>query len=126
MMGNLGRATYVNSTENVWPFSTNVCDDRTRNSQKINSCRHSIHVEGMYPRQGRGAPEIDLLEVLFMDEGFDEPVLSTSLQVAPGVFSKKRPEAGYEPNEARNSARALWKHPSLTKTHILPLCFFLT
>jgi len=33
MMGNLGRATYVNSTENIWPFSTNVCDERTEYSQ---------------------------------------------------------------------------------------------
>ncbi|CAB9513078.1 Beta-glucan synthesis-associated protein KRE6 [Seminavis robusta] len=101
MMGNLGRATYINSTENKWPFSTNVCDNRTRNSQLVNSCPDS-YLRGSAPTMpqgsGRGAPEIDLLEVMMMDEYFESPILSTSLQVAPGVPTEKRPLLGQEPN----------------------------
>lgn len=103
MMGNLGRATYVNSTENMWPFSTNVCDKRTKNSQLINSCWDSEKQIGMPRGRGRGAPEVDLLEVMMMDQYFDHPILSTSLQVAPGVPTKERPPLGQEPNEVSYS-----------------------
>jgi hypothetical protein len=48
--------------------------------------------------RGRGAPEIDLLEVMMMDEHFSNPIISTSLQVAPGVPDAKRPELGHDPN----------------------------
>lgn len=98
MMGNLGRATFIDSTENMWPFSTNVCDERTRNSQLINSCRGSERFPGMPVGRGRGAPEIDILEVMMMDEYFDNPILSTSLQVAPGVPGELRPTLGQAPN----------------------------
>jgi hypothetical protein len=101
MMGNLGRATYVNSTENMWPFSTNVCDERTRDSQLINSCKDAERFPGMPAGRGRGAPEIDLLEVMMMDEYFENPILSTSLQVAPGVPTDERPQLGQEPNAVR-------------------------
>lgn len=98
MMGNLGRATYVNSTENMWPFSTNICDERTRDSQLINSCADNPQFPGMPSGRGRGAPEIDLLEVMYMDEYFEHPILSTSLQVAPGVSEDMRPPLGQVPN----------------------------
>lgn len=101
MMGNLGRATYVNSTENMWPFSTNVCDERTRDSQLINSCKGAERFPGMPVGRGRGAPEIDLLEVMNMDQYFEHPILSTSLQVAPGVPDDERPLLGQEPNAVR-------------------------
>eukprot|EP00934_Nitzschia_sp_Nitz4_P001055 Nitzschia sp. Nitz4//scaffold152_size53828//42992//44854//NITZ4_006750-RA/size53828-augustus-gene-0.93-mRNA-1//1//CDS//3329537226//1055//frame0 len=99
MMGNLGRATFVNSTEDMWPFSTNVCDKRTKHSQLVNSCWNRDEEEGMPWGRGRGAPEIDLLEVMMMDEYFVSPVLSTSLQVAPGVPDSQRPLLGREPTE---------------------------
>ena len=99
MMGNLGRATYVDSTENMWPFSTNVCDERTRHSQLINSCWGAERFPGMPAGRGRGAPEIDLLEVMMMDQYFTSPILSTSLQVAPGVPDSKRPQLGQLPNK---------------------------
>lgn len=106
MMGNLGRATYVPSTENIWPFSTNVCDERTRYSQRINSCKDGPVFPGMPQGRGRGAPEIDLLEVMFMDEYFTNPVLSTSLQVAPGVPETQRPTLGHYPNTSQ-----IWYSP---------------
>ena len=98
MMGNLARATYVNSSERVWPFSASVCDDRTRHSQLINSCPEAGgNREYDLPNdRGRGAPEIDLLEAMCMDV-FDNPILSVSLQVAPGI-AQHRPTPGHAPN----------------------------
>jgi hypothetical protein len=88
MMGNLARATYINSTERIWPYSTNVCDNRTMfGQQEINSCSSDM---------GRGAPEIDILEIMYM-EPWPHPVLSTSLQVAPGL-EEQRPVSGFPPN----------------------------
>ncbi len=112
MMGNLGRATYIDSTENVWPFSTNICDERTRNSQLINSCWGAERFPGMPAGRGRGAPEIDLLEVMMMDEYFTNPILSTSLQVAPGVTDSVRPKLGQSPNVVshRILEDAKWRH----------------
>jgi hypothetical protein len=90
----------------MWPFSTNVCDERTRNSQLINSCKDGPQFPGMPIGRGRGAPEIDLLEVMYMDDYFTSPVLSTSLQVAPGVPQKQRPSLGQYPN-----ASQIWYSP---------------
>ena len=106
LMGNLGRATFVSSTENMWPFSTNVCDDRTRNSQLLNSCRGGPQFPGIPRGRGRGAPEIDLFEVMYLDDYFTSPVLSTSLQVAPGVPEKQRPVLGHSPNTSQ-----IWYSP---------------
>jgi beta-glucan synthesis-associated protein KRE6 len=100
MMGNLGRATYINSTENMWPFSANVCNNRTRDSQLVNVCPGADRIEGMPLGQGRGSPEVDILEVMYMDI-FDHPVLSQSLQVAPGVPAKERPVLGHAPTLVR-------------------------
>ncbi|GIL64344.1 hypothetical protein Vafri_18312 [Volvox africanus] len=79
-LGNLGRAGYMRSTEGVWPFSYDICDDNAlhkqdwtdHNGQRINQCNST---------QGRGAPEIDLLEVGVWESS--KPELSTSFQVAP-------------------------------------------
>jgi len=99
MMGNLARATYVNSSERLWPFSTNVCDDRTRYSQLINSCFDTSNPHHMPNDRGRGAPEIDLLECMYMADLFEHPILSVSLQVAPGIVAPKhRPVPGHAPN----------------------------
>lgn len=98
MLGNLARATYINSTENLWPFSTNVCDERTRYSQLVNSCPGTNDAGyGLGDEhRGRGAPEIDILEVMYMDV-FEDPLLSASLQVAPGIVHH-RPVPGHAPN----------------------------
>lgn len=98
MMGNMARATYVNSSDLVWPFSTNVCDNRTRNAQLVNSCPDSNNNAqyNMPKNRGRGAPEVDVLEMMYMDM-FEHPILSSSLQVAPGV-DHNRPIPGHVPN----------------------------
>ncbi|PNW74802.1 hypothetical protein CHLRE_12g509200v5 [Chlamydomonas reinhardtii] len=79
-LGNLGRAGYLRSTDGMWPFSYDTCD---RNAvaqqpwsdhvgQRINACNST---------KGRGAPEIDLLEVGVWQS--KNPQLSTSLAIAP-------------------------------------------
>ncbi|RLN67014.1 hypothetical protein BBJ28_00006794 [Nothophytophthora sp. Chile5] len=79
MMGNLGRAIFSASTNRMWPFSYNKCEpdifDPT--NQRISACDDSPGY-GMNANQGRGAPEIDLLE----GGGL---AISSSLQIAPGM-----------------------------------------
>jgi len=96
MMGNLARATYLDTTDHMWPFSTNVCNNQTRNSQEINACNDNPGY-GLQPNRGRGAPEVDFLEVMFMEHVFPNPLLSASLQVAPGKPTD-RPALGKLPN----------------------------
>ena len=94
MLGNLARATYVQSSENIWPFSTNVCDNRTLHAQAINSCSS---VPYLPPHRGRGSPEIDILEAMYMKE-WEHPVLSSSLQVAPGKEGNRPTPGPHLPN----------------------------
>ncbi|ETL91040.1 hypothetical protein L917_10364 [Phytophthora nicotianae] len=79
MMGNLGRAIFSASTNRMWPFSYNRCEPEVFNpeNQRINACNDNPGY-GMHPNQGRGAPEIDLLE----GGGL---AISSSLQIAPGM-----------------------------------------
>ncbi|KAG6953518.1 hypothetical protein JG688_00012791 [Phytophthora aleatoria] len=79
MMGNLGRAIFSASTNRMWPFSYNKCepDVFSPENQRINACNYNPGY-GMNPNQGRGAPEIDLLE----GGGL---AISSSLQIAPGM-----------------------------------------
>jgi beta-glucanase (GH16 family) len=88
MLGNLARATYVNSTEHMWPFSSNVCDERVE-AQEINACQSHSH-------RGRGAPEVDLMEVMYVSQ-INASIMSSSLQVAPGL-AEDRPVLGQTPN----------------------------
>ena len=103
MMGNLARATYVGSSDYMWPFSYSQCDTRTRKSQEINACSRVNHY-GLDPFQGRGAPEIDLIESMQGDKGklpntfIERPYQSASLQVAPGV-EIDRPSLGHRPHK---------------------------
>jgi beta-glucanase (GH16 family) len=78
MLGNLGRATYESSTNNIWPWSFNTCDRKLQQSQDISACNEQNHY-GMNAFQGRGATEIDILEVMtgFSDgplAGTDPPI----------------------------------------------------
>ncbi|TMW65129.1 hypothetical protein Poli38472_009296 [Pythium oligandrum] len=79
MMGNLGRAIFSASTNRMWPFSYNECDDSVFPSanQRISACDPNPG-SGMNPYQGRGAPEIDILE----GGGTD---ISSSIQAGPGM-----------------------------------------
>lgn len=103
MLGNLARATYVGSSNYIWPYSYNHCDEKNRESQSISACSKVGHF-GMDPGQGRGSPEIDILEAMM---GTDEklpstnitrPYFSTSLQIAPGLEGT-RPNLGKLPKK---------------------------
>ena len=67
MLGNLARATYVGSSDYMWPYSFNKCDERGRMSQAINACSKVNHY-GLDPEVGRGAPEIDVIEAMQGDD----------------------------------------------------------
>uniref|UniRef100_K3X0G6 GH16 domain-containing protein n=1 Tax=Globisporangium ultimum (strain ATCC 200006 / CBS 805.95 / DAOM BR144) TaxID=431595 RepID=K3X0G6_GLOUD len=79
LMGNLGRAIFSASTSRMWPFSYNECNDDVFNStnQRISACDANPG-SGMNPNQGRGAPEIDILEG-------GGAAISSSIQVGPGM-----------------------------------------
>ncbi|GKY95287.1 hypothetical protein MPSEU_000490600 [Mayamaea pseudoterrestris] len=102
LLGNLARATYVGSSNFMWPFSYNQCDKRTRNSQEIDACAQVNHY-GLASFQGRGAPEIDIIEAMQGDASelpntfIKRPYQSTSLQVAPGI-ENDRPVLGHRPH----------------------------
>lgn len=100
MMGNLARATYVASSQNMWPFSYEPCARSTQRKQEVSGCAIRPHF-GLNAKQGRGAPEIDLLEVMPGDGVMGMPIppyimkkpfYSTSLQLAPAA--KVRPFNG--------------------------------
>ena len=79
MLGNLGRATYESSTNNIWPWSFDTCDRDLQPGQKISACNTENHF-GMKAHQGRGATEIDIVEVMYgvvkdgMLPGTDPPI----------------------------------------------------
>jgi hypothetical protein len=87
MLGNLARATYVGSSDFMWPYSFNQCDEKRRKSQEINACQKITHY-GMDKGMGRGAPEIDLIEAMqgaadkLPNTNITRPYQSCSLQVS--------------------------------------------
>mmetsp|Transcript_40583 Transcript_40583/g.85189 ORF Transcript_40583/g.85189 Transcript_40583/m.85189 type:complete len:628 (+) Transcript_40583:141-2024(+) len=103
MLGNLARATYVGSSNFIWPYSYNECDEKNRHSQKISACSKVGHY-GMKPGQGRGSPEIDILEAMMgspeklPNTNITRPYFSTSLQIAPGLEGV-RPQLGKLPKK---------------------------
>jgi beta-glucanase (GH16 family) len=93
LLGNLARHTYVGSTNHIWPWSSNQCNDKARHAQRINACMNAQHY-GLKSGVGRGSPEIDVFEVqagpirhntgAFLQSPVGQPFMSTSYQVAPG------------------------------------------
>lgn len=87
LLGNLARATYVGSSDYMWPFSYDQCTEENRHSQEVNACSRVGHY-GMQPGVGRGAPEIDVLEAMQGDHSklpntrIRRPYVSASLQVS--------------------------------------------
>ncbi|RLN50326.1 hypothetical protein BBJ29_010052 [Phytophthora kernoviae] len=79
MLGNLGRAIFSASTNRMWPFSYDKCDPDVFDPsyQRISACDDNPGY-GLNPNQGRGAPEIDVLEG-------SGNLISSSLQIAPGM-----------------------------------------
>ncbi|KAJ8598816.1 hypothetical protein CTAYLR_008653 [Chrysophaeum taylorii] len=100
LLGAMARATYVASTDWMWPWSYNTCDRERQYTQEINACEPSPHY-GLRPNTGRGAPEIDILEAMpgvgTLNYGLEKPYWSTSYQVAPGKLHD-RPVEGKRPN----------------------------
>eukprot|EP00566_Odontella_aurita_P007245 CAMPEP_0113567588 /NCGR_PEP_ID=MMETSP0015_2-20120614/23356_1 /TAXON_ID=2838 /ORGANISM="Odontella" /LENGTH=717 /DNA_ID=CAMNT_0000469993 /DNA_START=237 /DNA_END=2390 /DNA_ORIENTATION=+ /assembly_acc=CAM_ASM_000160 len=101
MLGNLGRATYLASTNNIWPWSYDTCDRERQEAQSVSACNEANHY-GLNPRQGRGATEIDIIEGMMGDSGgpladtvpaVDLPYVDMTLQVAPGIQTN-RPQPG--------------------------------
>jgi len=104
MLGNLGRATYLSSTNNIWPWSFDTCDRKLQHAQALSACNEQNHF-GMHPKKGRGSTEIDLIEVMTGDsngplKGTDPPIslpyCDMTLQVAPGI-KHNRPSNGALP-----------------------------
>lgn len=100
LLGNLARATYVSSSNNVWPWSYNSCSKRMQKQQAFSACNKVNHYD-LHPYQGRGAPEIDILEAMPGKEKLEHtttelPYFSTSFQVAPGHLNS-RPDNGLPP-----------------------------
>jgi hypothetical protein len=91
LMGNLARATYVGSSNNIWPWSYDECNRELQHQQAISKCNKVNHFD-LYSNQGRGAPEIDILEVMpgrsdkLINTDIRRPYYSSSLQVAPGIY----------------------------------------
>lgn len=97
LLGNLARATYVGSSDYVWPFSYDICDEENRQSQEVSACSRVGHY-GMEIGRGRGAPEIDVIESMQGDRkeklphtNVRRPYQSSSLQVGPLAFEARFP-----------------------------------
>jgi len=63
LLGNLARATYVGSSNNVWPWSYDECSPELQAQQLFSACNKVNHYD-LEGGRGRGAPEIDLLEAM--------------------------------------------------------------
>ncbi|RHY25009.1 hypothetical protein DYB32_008565 [Aphanomyces invadans] len=77
LMGNLGRALFSASTTRMWPWTYNECVADLSPHQAISACNANPGY-GLNPNQGRGAPEIDILEG-------GGAAISSSIQIAPGM-----------------------------------------
>ncbi|RHZ08788.1 hypothetical protein DYB26_010001 [Aphanomyces astaci] len=82
LMGNLGRALFAGSTTRMWPWTYNECDADLAPHQAISACNPNPGF-GLNPNQGRGAPEIDILEG-------GGAAISSSIQIAPGMPDQYR------------------------------------
>ncbi|SMR59166.1 unnamed protein product [Zymoseptoria tritici ST99CH_1E4] len=93
-MGNLGRPGYMATTDGVWPYTYDTCDTGiTPNQsmtdgtsflpgQRLSTCTCSGE-DHPTPGTGRGAPEIDIIEVSADWGGKGIGVATQSYQVAP-------------------------------------------
>lgn len=105
LLGNLGRATFETSTNLMWPWSYSKCNRDLQHAQEISGCDITTHYS-MQEGRGRGATEIDIIEVMpgpsgklpFLKNNVQRPYTAMTLQIAPGIpASKKRPPAGALP-----------------------------
>ena len=63
LLGNLGRATFEGSTNLMWPWSFDKCNRNLQHAQEVSGCDITGHYN-MQPGKGRGATEIDVVEVM--------------------------------------------------------------
>lgn len=105
LLGNLGRATFESSTNKMWPWSYEKCDREKQKGQSLSGCAVTEHY-AMKANKGRGATEIDIIEVMagvdsslpLVHNNLSRPYSSMTLQLAPGVPAKdNRPPAGTLP-----------------------------
>lgn len=93
-MGNLGRPGYLSTTDGLWPYTYQACDAGiTPNQsqtdglsylpgQRLPSCTCPGE-DHPTPGKGRGAPEIDIIEVGATYPPHNMPIATQSYQVAP-------------------------------------------
>ncbi|VEU36983.1 unnamed protein product [Pseudo-nitzschia multistriata] len=130
MLGNLARATYVGSSDYMWPYSYNKCDASNRLSQEISSCSR-VHHYGMEDYRGRGAPEIDVIESMQGDAeklpstNITRPYQSASYQVAPGI-ERDRPVLGLKPKQGHWYSGMEYNHNNLTRSELNPFFYGVT
>lgn len=100
MFGNLGRVLHEQSISNVWPWSYDVCDPvfeqkmLPKERPRLSTCHHNPE-DKLLSRQGRGAPEINLIEGWGNPDGSGEAI--QSLKVAPRIPHWFRPIKNTEP-----------------------------
>ncbi|RMZ71946.1 glycoside hydrolase family 16 [Pyrenophora seminiperda CCB06] len=93
-MGNLGRPGYLSTTDGLWPYTYQACDvGITPNQSSPDGLSHlpgqrlpSCTCPGEdhpTPGTGRGAPEIDIIEVGASSGPDGHPIATQSYQVAP-------------------------------------------
>jgi len=127
MMGNLVRATYVGSSDFMWPYSYNQCDTTNRLSQQISACSRVNHY-GMHDFRGRGAPEIDVIEAMQGDAeklpstNITRPYQSASFQVSPGI-ERDRPVIGLKPKQGHWYTGMEYNENNLTKSELNPFFY---
>jgi hypothetical protein len=51
LLGNMARATYVGSSNNVWPWSYNSCAKGAQSQQRFSACNRVNHYD-LHPYQG--------------------------------------------------------------------------
>jgi beta-glucanase (GH16 family) len=93
-LGNLGRPGYLATTDGVWPYTYQACDEGiTPNQsspdglsslpgQRLPSCT-CPNADHPTPGRGRGAPEIDIAEAGASFPPSSLPIATQSYQVAP-------------------------------------------
>ena len=111
LLGNLARATFVASSNNVWPWSYNKCNPTLQHRQAISACNIVNHYD-LLSKNGRGAPEVDILEAMpgkeeLINTPINKPYFSSSYQVAPGFQD-------YRPDVATNPAPGMWYEDGIT------------
>lgn len=106
LMGNLGRATFKDSSDGTWSYSYDHCSQtdpvpgaspQYGSGQRISKCNPDPG-SGLRPHQGRGATEIDLFEAMADDawSGF-----TSSMQLSPKLPPELRPTQGQWPAQGQ-------------------------